>query len=529
MRAVESRAPGGGPNLAGRGHALERPGSPPHPTFLERVADMLHRFAAARLFVVDDNSSNIALLQAVLTRAGIVNVFTETDGRQVLPRLPEVHPDLLILDLHMPHLDGFAVLEQVRQFSVSDYLPVLVITADTTASASERALGEGAQDFVTKPFSNSEVVLRVRNLLETRFLYAALRSSTTLGGTTGEVMQQIASRAVELTAADYALIAVPADPDTAQITDLRVAVCIGSADRTIIGRTIPAGSTTGAVFLDRVPRKVAELDLPIGKNSAAGTGPALACPLGTGEGISAVLLTARAPGAATFDGHDLKLLATFADQAGLGLQRAEHQHAQHELAILADRDRIARDLHDHVIQRLFAVGLAMRTTGRRADQPQVAERIAEHMSQLNEVIHDIRSTIFELEDDPAKTFGVRAALADTITAMTGDAALHTSVQMTGPVDLLPADVAGHAQAVVREATANAVRHSGASELTILISVGDDVVVIDVTDDGIGIPDVPGRNSGIRNLHQRARAVGGTFSVARADGGGTRVLWTAPLH
>jgi len=491
---------------------------------------MLHRFAAARLFVVDDNPSNVALLRAVMTRAGILNVFTETDGRQVLPRLAEVHPDLLILDLHMPHLDGFAVLEQVRQFSFSDYLPVLVISADTTAAAIERALGEGAQDFVTKPFNNSEVVLRVRNLLETRFLYAALRSSITLGGTTGEVMQQIASRAVELTAADYALIAVPADPDTAQITDLRVAVCIGSADRTIIGRTIPlSGSTTGAVFLDRVPRKVTELDLPIAKKSALETGPALVCPVGTGEGVSAVLLTARALGSAAFDGHDLKLLATFADQAGLGLQRAEHQHAQHELAILADRDRIARDLHDHVIQRLFAVGLAMQTTGRRADQPQVAERIAEHMSQLNEVIHEIRSTIFELADDPTKILSVRTALADTITAMTGDAALHTAVQMTGPVDALPADLAGHAQAVVREATANAVRHSGARELTILISVGDDVVVIDVTDDGIGIPDVPGRNSGIRNLHQRAREAGGTFSVARADGGGTRLVWTAPLH
>ena len=133
--------------------------------------------AQARVFVVDDHPSNVALLQAVLTRAGIRQIFTETDSRQVLGRLSDVDPDLIVLDLHMPHLDGFEVLAQIRQHATSDYLPVLVLTADSTAAASERALGAGAQDFVTKPFNNSEVVLRARNLLETRFLYTSLRGS----------------------------------------------------------------------------------------------------------------------------------------------------------------------------------------------------------------------------------------------------------------------------------------------------------------------------------------------------------------
>jgi signal transduction histidine kinase len=131
----------------------------------------------ARVFVVDDHPSNVALLQAVLTRAGLRRIFTETDSRQVLPRLSEVDPDLIVLDLHMPHLDGFTVLAQIREYATSEYLPVLVLTADTTATASERALSAGAQDFVTKPFNNSEVVLRARNLLHTRFLYTSLRSS----------------------------------------------------------------------------------------------------------------------------------------------------------------------------------------------------------------------------------------------------------------------------------------------------------------------------------------------------------------
>lgn len=129
------------------------------------------------MFVVDDYPPNVALLDAVLTRAGIREIFSETDSRRVIERLPEVDADLIILDLQMPHLDGYAVLAQIRQYASSEYLPVLVLTADTTAAASERALSSGAQDFVTKPFDNSELLLRARSLLQTRFLYTSLRSS----------------------------------------------------------------------------------------------------------------------------------------------------------------------------------------------------------------------------------------------------------------------------------------------------------------------------------------------------------------
>ena len=135
------------------------------------------RYADARLFIVDDNPTNVALLRAILTRAGYRNLFSETDSRQVLSRFAEVDPDLIILDLHMPFLDGYAVLDQIRQIAEQDTLPVLVLTADTTPAASERALNSGAQDFVTKPFSNGEVLVRTRNLLRMRFAFTTLRSS----------------------------------------------------------------------------------------------------------------------------------------------------------------------------------------------------------------------------------------------------------------------------------------------------------------------------------------------------------------
>jgi len=134
-------------------------------------------FAEARLLVVDDDPVNVALLVAVLARAGYRNVVSEMDPRKVLALLPQVDPDLVILDLHMPHLDGFAVLAQIRHLAPPEALPVLVLTADATPVASERALGSGAQDFVIKPFSIGEVLVRVRNLLRARFVYTALQSA----------------------------------------------------------------------------------------------------------------------------------------------------------------------------------------------------------------------------------------------------------------------------------------------------------------------------------------------------------------
>ena len=127
--------------------------------------------------MVDDHRANIALIVRILERAGYLNVFTEMDSRNVLGRLPEVDPDLVILDLLMPHLDGFAVLRHIRQFASPEVLPVMVLTADTTPAASERALATGAQDFMVKPFSSGEVLVRSRNLLRTRLMYTTLRHS----------------------------------------------------------------------------------------------------------------------------------------------------------------------------------------------------------------------------------------------------------------------------------------------------------------------------------------------------------------
>ncbi|MGH4024987.1 MAG: GAF domain-containing protein [Pseudonocardiaceae bacterium] len=351
-----------------------------------------------------------------------------------------------------------------------------------------------------------------------------------LGGTDPtDVLRLIAGHALELVGADYTVIALPEDPEAvpSEIAELIVTVCAGLDPDAVTGRRIPiVGSTSGAVFADHIPRNVPNLAFDLADGLGVEFGPALALPLGGDDSVSGVLLAVRGPGSAGFDEHELQVVSSFADQAALALHRAESQAAQRELEVLADRDRIARDLHDHVIQRLFAIGLAMQGTHRMAKSPVVVGRLAEHIDLLHEVIQDIRTAIFDLQTDPADTPRLRHAVQDVIAELTADAALRTTVRLSGPLDVLPPDLAQHTEAVVREAISNAVRHARAGELVVTISVDDDLV-IDVTDDGVGIPDTVAR-SGLHNLTKRATDAGGSLTVDRPENGGTRIVWTAPL-
>jgi EAL domain-containing protein (putative c-di-GMP-specific phosphodiesterase class I)/CheY-like chemotaxis protein len=133
-------------------------------------------FEDAVVLVVDDNEANVLLLERILSGVGVAGVHRVTDPREALGRCLQVDPDLVLLDLHMPHLDGFAVLSQMQAALPDDaYLPVIVLTGDSTTTTRERALAAGARDFLTKPFDRVEVIQRARNLLQTRSLYRAIQ------------------------------------------------------------------------------------------------------------------------------------------------------------------------------------------------------------------------------------------------------------------------------------------------------------------------------------------------------------------
>jgi putative two-component system response regulator len=129
----------------------------------------------ARILIVDDNLTNIRLLERILLNGGLSNFRSLQDGRNALAAVKELEPDLILLDLHMPEVDGFEVIKQVREMSDDQtYLPILVLTADVNPAVRNKALAMGAKDFLSKPLDAIEVLLRVRNLLETRFLYKKL-------------------------------------------------------------------------------------------------------------------------------------------------------------------------------------------------------------------------------------------------------------------------------------------------------------------------------------------------------------------
>ncbi|HJQ45787.1 MAG TPA: GAF domain-containing sensor histidine kinase [Amycolatopsis sp.] len=345
-----------------------------------------------------------------------------------------------------------------------------------------------------------------------------------------DVLHLIANRALTLTGADYAFLARPDDPEepTEDVRHLAITVCAGPQAAALTGRRIPVeGSSCGRAYRDAVPRQEPSLEYDLSEGLDADFGPVLLLPLrASADTVSGVLVALRRAGAEPFEGTQLPLAAVFADQAALALQLADDQRRLYELEVLADRDRIARDLHDHVIQRLFAHGLALQSTRLRSRSPDVQRRLADMIDDVQSIIAEIRTAIFDLHGGLEGTTQLRRRLHEIIAEITGDTGLQTTVRVSGPLGVASPGLAEHAEAVLREALSNAVRHAHATSIIVAVSVADDLV-IDVTDNGIGLPGAVAR-SGLHNLADRAAQTGGALRMERPDGGGTRLLWSAPV-
>ncbi len=337
------------------------------------------------------------------------------------------------------------------------------------------------------------------------------------------VFRLIADEAQKLSGAAAAVVAIPVDPEvpTNEVSELVVAATAGGSAETAID-IIPVDSTViGEAFARRAPARFDGIDI----DGLGADGPALVLPLRATDTVAGVLVVLRRKGTRPFSDEQLDMMSAFADQAALAWQLASTQRRIRELGILTDRDRIARDLHDHVIQRLFAVGLALQGTVPRARSAEVQQRLSGCIDDLQEVIQEIRTTIFDLHGSNSGMTRLRQRLDEAI-AQFSSANLRTTTQFVGPLSVVSAELADHAEAVVREAVSNAVRHSKANTLSVSVTVEDDLR-IEVTDDGCGIDgDVTG--SGLINLRRRAEQAGGSLVIANASGGGTKLTWTAPL-
>lgn len=324
------------------------------------------------------------------------------------------------------------------------------------------------------------------------------------------VHREIVAKALALTGGDFAFWVTPDDAGELVVT--------ASTRGELMRRQLSErGTAVGLAFADCVPLRINNFR-DLSEDSLA----ALVLPVCEPDTPTGVLVCVATPGC-QFSESQLDMAAAFAGQVGLALHLATAQRRMRELDVLTDRDRIARDLHDHVIQRLFAVGLSLQGA-LNADSAEGARRVTGALDDLQEVVQEIRTTIFDLHGGTVTR--LRQRIEQAVTQMTVDSAVRPAVHISGPLSVVDASLADHAEAVVREAVSNVVRHAGARSVTVSVTVADDLTV-SVTDDGVGIDEDITR-SGLANLAGRAAECGGRFTIGPRPGGGTRLVWSAPL-
>ena len=247
-----------------------------------------------------------------------------------------------------------------------------------------------------------------------------------------------------------------------------------------------------------------------------------------GEVFGNLYLTDK-QGADEFTDEDAALAEALALAAGIAIENTRLHDRVRMISLLDDRDRIARDLHDRVVQRIFAVGMALQSAMRLPQLDLVLDRVGKAVEDLDSTITEIRTTIFELGDS-----GVHGGLRRGVLALANEMApslgSRPDVVFHGPVDsAIPQHIADHLLAVLRESLTNAGKHAQATKCVVTLSVGREVT-LEVADNGRGatLPPEGGEGLGLSNLRDRAEQLGGTFEIQSAPGGGTRVIWVVPV-
>jgi signal transduction histidine kinase len=258
-------------------------------------------------------------------------------------------------------------------------------------------------------------------------------------------------------------------------------------------------------------------------------GSFLGVPVRSRGGVYGNLYLTDKQGAESFSDDDVAMAEALALAAGIAIENTRLNDRVRMLSVLDDRDRIARDLHDRVIQRIFAVGMTLQGATRLPDREQVLERVDKAIDDLDTTITEIRTSIFELEDGSGNK-GLRHGVLELAGELAPMLGARPGVVFNGPVDSgVPQHIADHLLAVLREALTNASKHAQATRFSVTVSVADDVN-LEVVDNGVGVvlPLASSGGLGLTNLHNRAEKLGGRFEIQPVAEGGTRVLWSAPV-
>ncbi|HEV2370300.1 MAG TPA: PAS domain S-box protein [Acidimicrobiales bacterium] len=342
-------------------------------------------------------------------------------------------------------------------------------------------------------------------------------------GDSEEALTLISERARRLVDAAAAWVVVPAGS-----AGLVVAAAHGLGAEELRQVELPAGSLSERAISERKVVAIDDMsehpDVVV-QAQHLGLGPGMYVPVAD-EVVLGALVVARARDQSPFTSADFSVVEVFASAAGVALSLGRARRELEELRFVAEHDRIARDLHDTVIQRLFALGMGLQGAQRIAP-PAVAERIDAAVGALDEVIREIRETIFDLQQPPAGR-----AMRDQVRVLLDEAREHLGfapvVTFRGPVEAaMTDDVSAHALAVLREALSNAARHAGASKVQVTVEAEAGAITVRVSDDGRGPPTLPSSGYGLANMAARASELGGSFQVGPGPLGGTLLEWRVP--
>ncbi|GAA2528045.1 sensor histidine kinase [Pilimelia columellifera] len=339
-----------------------------------------------------------------------------------------------------------------------------------------------------------------------------------------DALALVARRAREVAGAELAMVLL----NEPQSDNLRIEVVAGATEDAgvgLVGCLLPAVGPPLAAASNK-QQLFDDLSTAAAWPGPVPAGPAVVSPLTTGDALHGLLVVGYPVGHDRRDDGDVPLLASFAGQAALALERVRAQDERELLAVLEDRERIARDLHDVVIQRLFATGLQLQSAVPLTGRPEVAQRINAAVDDLDSTIRDIRRAIFELRAPATAT--LRTEIHATIAEAADTLGFAPTLRMDGPVDsAVPDAMRGDVLAVLTEALSNAARHARATRVDVAVVVAHGRVSVSVRDDGRGA-DRDRARGGLVNLRERALGWAGELSLRPVAPTGAELIWDVPL-
>ncbi|MDT4912523.1 MAG: hypothetical protein QOC66_1651 [Pseudonocardiales bacterium] len=365
--------------------------------------------------------------------------------------------------------------------------------------------------------------------VQQRWLSASVEIGAQLLAATGEdPLRMIARRAIDIADADIVSLGL-LTPDGAGLV---IEVAFGEGSDDLVGRRFGLRDTlAGRAVEQRQPLLLVDgtdQDTPPSHLSTViEPGPVMVLPLQSNDNVRGVLSLLRRRGRRAFTSSDLAMAAGFAAHATVALELADSRSAEQRVVLLEDRDRIARDLHDHVIQELFAIGLGLESVAAvlGPDNP-VGERVQQRVEDIDRTIRRIRTSIFALRGPADMNLGgLRQRILEIATDLTPALGFAPHVSFAGLVDLVAEQLADDVAACVREALTNVAKHARAAAATVDVSVVSNELTVTVTDNGVGLGNTD-RASGIANLKARAATHGGYCTIEPAPAGGTMVKWKA---